>query len=108
MKQVKKALRRLRIQGMLTQLGEDQAKMRYMFRIGRGIDENVIQVDHQKTAQKLMENVIDEVLEDCRGICQSKRHHQVFVVPLRGVKGCLPLIPSTDMFKIIRSPKIGF
>ena len=40
----------------------------------RGIDEDVVEVDHNAHVQHVGEDAIDKALENCGGISETERH----------------------------------
>ncbi|CAJ0965043.1 unnamed protein product [Ranitomeya imitator] len=68
--------------------GDDIAKER--------VDENIIQIDYDRGGEKIPEDVVHKVLENGWGITEPEGHHQIFIVPIPGVKSRLPFIPITD------------
>ena len=50
--------------------------------------------------------VIDECLEDCRGVGQTEGHHQVLVMTCRGVEGRLPLVSVSVANQMVSIPKV--
>ena len=47
-------------------------------------------------------------MEDGRGVCQPKRHYEVFKVPQVGVKSRLPFVPLSDTNQVICVTQVEF
>ncbi len=56
-------------------------------------DQDIIEINKNKPVDHVSEYVIDECLEDRRGVRKPKRHDQILKVPRRYVKGGLPFVP---------------
>jgi hypothetical protein len=54
-----------------------------------GIDQDVINEDHNKLVQLRHEHRVHQVHEMCRSIDESKRHNQIFVQPIPAREGSL-------------------
>lgn len=44
------------------------------------IYENVVQINKNKSVEKITHNIIDQSLKNCRGVRESERHYQIFVM----------------------------
>jgi hypothetical protein len=62
-----------------------------------GIDQDVINEDHDKLVQLWHEYRIHQVHEICRSIGESKRHNQILVQPVPGGESSLRDIFRTDL-----------
>ncbi|CAJ0952323.1 unnamed protein product [Ranitomeya imitator] len=61
------------------------------------VDENIIQTDYDRGGgEHIPEDVVHKVLENGWGITEPEGHHQIFIVPIPGVKSRLPFVPLTD------------
>ncbi|CAJ0923669.1 unnamed protein product [Ranitomeya imitator] len=65
-------------------------------------DENIIQIDYDRGGEHIPEDVVHKVLENGWGITEPEGHHQIFIVPIPGVKSRLPFIPLTDANQVIQ------
>jgi hypothetical protein len=62
-----------------------------------GIDQDVINEDHDKLVQLQHEYRVCQVHEMCRSIGESKLHNQILVQPVPGREGSLRNIFRTDL-----------
>ena len=53
--------------------------MPVMFRHVIQVDKYIIQIDHNTDIQKIRENIVYELLEDCRSISKTKRYYSPFI-----------------------------
>ncbi|CAJ0957398.1 unnamed protein product [Ranitomeya imitator] len=60
------------------------------------VDENIIQIDYDRGGKHIPEDIIHKVLENSWGITEPEGHHQIFIVPIPGVKSRLPFVPLMD------------
>ena len=58
--------------------------------------QHIIDEDNYKFIQKLPEHSVHQIHESCRGICQTKRHHQELVMPVPTAECCLGYILLSD------------
>src|SRR5271167_1422208 len=72
-----------------------------------GEDKDVIQVNDDKDIQVVPEHIIHEMLEDCRGIGEAKRHHKVLKMAITGAEGSFPLIPRANPNKVVSPMKVN-
>ncbi len=72
-----------------------------MVLLGPGVNKDVVQVDEDMFVEHVTEHVIDEGLEDGRGISEAKGHDKVFVMPGGHVEGRLPLVPLSDADQVV-------
>jgi len=77
-------------------------------RIG-GEDEDVIEIDNDGNIQKVDEDLVDEGLERCRSVGESKGHHQIFEMAIACAKRCFPLVPfgNADSMVSFTEIKLG-
>ena len=66
-----------------------------------GENQDVIQVHEHKPVEHVPKDIINQSLENCRGICESEGHHQIFEVSKGGVERRLPLISLLDADEVI-------
>jgi len=57
-----------------------------MFLVGTRIDGNIVEVDNDEFVEERMKYVIDEGLEHCGCICETKWHNQEFVFPISRIE----------------------
>ena len=62
-------------QFVLQQAGEDLSDLGHMFFDRAGKNQDVIQVNENKSVEEISQDVIDQILKDCRSIGESKRHY---------------------------------
>jgi hypothetical protein len=62
-----------------------------------GIDQDVVNEDHDKLVQLWHEYGVHQVHEMCRSISESKRYNQILVQPVPGGEGSLRDIFQTDI-----------
>jgi hypothetical protein len=62
-----------------------------------GIDQDVVNEDHDKIVQLWHENGVHQVHEICRSIGESKRHNQILIQPVPGGEDSLRDIFQTDL-----------
>ncbi|CAJ0922281.1 unnamed protein product [Ranitomeya imitator] len=60
------------------------------------VDKNIIQIDYDRGGKHIPEDIVHKALENGWGITEPEGHHQIFIVPIPGVKGRLPFVPLTD------------
>ena len=56
-----------------------------------GEDEDIIEVDHYEDVHILPQNLIDYILECCRGISEAKGHYKVLKISSVYLEGSFPL-----------------
>ena len=56
------------------------------------VDEDIIQIYNYEDVTHIVEDVIHEVLEGCRGVGHSKGHDKIFEESIAGVEGSFPFI----------------
>jgi hypothetical protein len=69
-------------------------------------NEDVIEVDYNEDVSHVLEDVIHEELECCRGIHQSEWHDKVFEGAVTCAKGSLPLLTRSDPNIVISCTKV--
>ncbi len=80
-------------------LSERRKHQSYMFVVGflvLGKDQNVIQIDHDKFVHVLPEDIIHQMLKDCRCIGEAEGHDRVFEVVVACAESCLPFITEAN------------
>ncbi|CAJ0957311.1 unnamed protein product [Ranitomeya imitator] len=71
------------------------------------VDENMIQIDYGRGGKHIPEDIVHKVLENGWGITEPEGHHQIFIVPIPGVKSRLPFVPLTDANQVGGTSQIG-
>lgn len=61
-----------------------------------------------KPVDDVSEDVIDQGLEHCGSVSQTKRYHQIFEVSQGNVENSLPLVPFADADKVIYVAQVKF
>src|SRR5882672_3751914 len=69
-------------------------------------DEDIIEVDHYEDVSHISEDVTHEGLECTGSIGESHGHNQEFERAILGVKGCLPLMASSDAHIVVASVQV--
>ena len=69
---------------------------------GIGEDEDIVEVDHYDVSH-VLEDMIHEGLECSGRIGESHGHNQEFEQAILGVKGCLPLVASSNVHVVVAS-----
>jgi hypothetical protein len=62
-----------------------------------GVDQDVINEDHDKLVQLRHEYGVHQVYEMCRSIGESKRHNQILIQPIPSGENSLRNIFQTDL-----------
>jgi hypothetical protein len=71
-----------------------------------GVDQDIINEDHDKLVQLRHEYGVHQVHELCRSIGESKRHNQILVQPVPSGEGSLRNIFQTDLDLMITRMEI--
>jgi hypothetical protein len=96
----------LGIELMVSKSLQDNSEMMHMLLFTLGIDQDVINEDHDKLVQLRLEYRVHQVYEMCRSIGESKRHNQILVQPVPGGEGSLRDIFQTDLDLMITRTEI--
>ncbi len=67
----------------------------------RGIYQDVVDIDNYPAVKHVSEYIVNERLENGWTVGKPEGHNEIFVVPSRGGKGGLPLIPLPDADEIV-------
>lgn len=73
-----------------------------------GVDQNVIKVNKYKTIQEISQYIINQVLENSRGIGEPEGHYQVFKIADGGFECGLPFVPLLDSVEVVCVAEIQF
>lgn len=79
---------------VLEELFQDIVYVLIMQDLVFGKDEGIIRVGHKELLQQVSKNIIDEMLEHCRGFAQSEGHCQIHRVPMLVCKVIFHSSPS--------------
>ena len=82
------ALGDLAIQFVLSKEFQNLVKVLVVFLIILAIDENIININHHEFVEEWTEDFLDQSLECCRGIGETKRHDFVLIVAISGAESC--------------------
>ena len=77
-----------------------------MLMLGFREDQNVIEVDEDKLVEHVSEHIVNQGLENSRGIGEAEGHYQVLMMPRRSVKGRFPLISLSDLDQMVGIAKV--
>jgi hypothetical protein len=95
--QPESTLAELGIELMVTKSLQNNPEMLCMLLFTLGIDQDVINENHDKHVQLRNESGVHQVHEMCRSIGESKRHNQKLVQPVAGGESSLRDIFRTDL-----------
>jgi hypothetical protein len=82
---------------MVLKLLQNNSEMLRMLFFTLGIDQDVVNEDHDKLVQLWHEHGVHPVHEMCRSIGESKRHNQILIQPVPGREGSLRDIFRMDL-----------
>ena len=77
-----------------------------MLRRGPGENEDVVEVDHDEAVEEVPQHVVHQGLEDNWGVSQPERHDEVLEVTQVSVKPCLPFIPLSNTYQVVRVAQV--
>jgi hypothetical protein len=95
--QPESTLAKLDIELIVSKLLQNNSEMLRMLFFTLGIDQDVINEDHDKLVQLRHEYGVHQVQEMCRSIGESKRHNQILIQSIPGGEGSLRDIFQTDL-----------
>jgi hypothetical protein len=90
-------LSELGIELMVVKSLQDNMKMLLMLFFILGVDQDVINKDHDKLVQLQHEYRVHQVHEMCRSIGEFQRHNQILIQPIPGGEGSLRDVFQTDL-----------
>jgi hypothetical protein len=90
-------LSELGIELMVVKSLQDNMKMLLMLFFILGVDQDVINKDHDKLVQLQHEYRVHQVHEICRSIGEFQRHNQILIQPIPGGEGSLRDVFQTDL-----------
>ena len=96
----------LDIQLMVHECLENNLQMILMLLLKLGVDQDVVNKDHNKLIQIGMEYLMHDIHECCRCIRQPKGHHYELEMPIPHPKRCLMDISLPNSQLMITSAKI--
>jgi hypothetical protein len=76
---------------------QNKSEMPRMLLFALGVDQDVINEDHDKLVQLQHEYGVHQIHEMCRSIGESKRHNQILVQPIPGGESSLRNIFRMDL-----------
>jgi hypothetical protein len=91
---------------MVSKSLQNNSKMLRMLFFTLGIDQDVVNEDHDKLVQLRHKHRVHQVYEMCWSIGESKRHNQILVQPIPGREGSLRDIFQTDLDLMITQMEI--
>jgi hypothetical protein len=95
--QPESTLAELGIELMVSKSLQNISEMLRLLLFTLGIDQDVVNEDHDKLVQLWHEYGVHQVHEMCRSISESKRYNQILVQPVPGGEGSLRDIFQTDI-----------
>jgi hypothetical protein len=104
--QSERTLVELGIKLMVMKSLQNNPKMLLMLFFILGVDQDVINEDHDKLVQLRHEYGVHQVHEMCRSIGESNRHNQILVQPIPGGEGSFRNIFWTDLDLMITQMEI--
>src|SRR5690242_1401601 len=81
--------------------------MSVMFSLVAREDQNVIQINDHKLIKILTKDIIHQVLEDCRGVRETKGHNNILEMTISSTECCFPFVTWPDPDKIVSTPEIN-
>jgi hypothetical protein len=96
----------LAIELMVSKSLQNNSEMMRMLLFTLGIDQDVVNEDHDKLVQLRHEYGVYQVHEMCRSIGESKQHYQILVQPVPSGEGSLSDIFRTDLDLMITRTEI--
>jgi hypothetical protein len=95
------------IESMVSKSLQNNSKMMRMIFFTLGIDQDVVNKDHDKLVHLRHEYGVHQVHEMYRSIGKSKRHNQILIEPVPGREGGLRNFFWTDLDSMITGMKIN-
>ena len=96
------------VEVMLLEMVEYLVNMPFVLFFGVRVDEDVIQVYHHAYIEQVNKDVIHEVLESSRHICESEGHDMPFKGAIAGAESGLPFIAHTDVDHMVCVAEVDF
>jgi hypothetical protein len=104
--QPESTLTELGIELMVSKLLQNNSEILRMLFFTLGIDQDVVNEDHEKLVQLRHEYEVHQVHEMCKSIGESKRHNQILIQPVPGREGSVKDIFRTDLDLMITRTEI--
>jgi hypothetical protein len=104
--QPERTLAELGIKLMVTKSLQDSMKMLLMLFFILGVDQDVINEDHDKLIQLQHEYGVHQVHEMCMSIGESKRHNQILIQLIHGGESSLRDVFRMDLDLMVTRMKI--
>ena len=101
-------LGKLSIELMLLENVKNNAKMLYMFLLILAVDENVIQENHNKLTQVILEEVVHATLECSWSISKTKWHYLPFIMAILSAKSSARDVVRMNFDLVVSTHKIYF
>jgi len=73
-----------------------------------GEHKDIVKVDYAEDVNVAIERTVNISLEASGGISQTKRHNEVFVVPIVCTEGCLPLVSFPYSYPVVHVAQVDF
>jgi hypothetical protein len=96
------------VQACLLECFQDPVDIFLVFFKSVGVNEHIIEIHSAKSVKIGSENIIDEILEGCRGIGETKWHNQGLEKAISGLEGSLPFLPFRYSNKVIGPADVQF
>jgi hypothetical protein len=96
----------LGIELMVMKSLQNNTKMLLMLFLILGVDQDVVNEDHDKLVQLRHEYGVHHVHEMCRSISESRQHNQILIQPIRGGEGSLRDVFRTDLDLMVTQTEI--
>jgi ribosomal protein L44E len=93
---------------MISQTLKDNSKVFGMFFLALGIDENIIDKDHDEFVELCHKHRVHEVHEVGWGIRESKRHYQELVKTITSGEGGFRNVTRSNLDLVITRTKVNF
>jgi hypothetical protein len=106
--QPESTLAKLDIELMVSKSLQNSSEMLRMLLFTLGVDQDVVNEDHDKLVQLRHEYGVHQVHEMCRSIGESKQHNQILVQPVPGGEDSLRNIFWMDLDLMITQMEIDF
>jgi hypothetical protein len=91
---------------LVTKSLQNNTKMLLMLFFILGVDQDVVNEDHDKLIQLRHEDEVHQVHEMCRSIGESKQHNQILIQHIPGGEGSLRGIFQTDLDLMVTRTEI--
>jgi hypothetical protein len=96
----------LGIELMVVKSLQNNIKMLLMLFFILGVEQDVVNENHDKLVQLRHEYGVHQVHEMCRSIGESKRHNQILIQPIPGGEGSLRDVFQTDLDLMVTRTEI--